>query len=747
MQLQGPLLYLISVPNILLGAFILLRNIRDHINVYFASFAFTVGGWAAGLANYIFTLDTQVAQGWAQFYYISAALIAYSFFGFSLSFSGKWTHFKKSHLWFGLPSLLMVLAIAFLPEFLINDVVTREWGKEVLLDKTGYLLYTIYFSAYVIAGFIVMFRAYMGAQGLRRLYFKYVSLGLVPAFTMGMVFNLFLPFLGNYQHIWAGPLFTLIYVMFVSFAIVKHRLFDVRVIIARSLGYLLSLVVTGAIFGVVGLGLINEFIFESTHLSASQQVAFTALALTIAFLLQPLKKVFDRITNSIFYRDAYDPQLFLDQLNKALVSNFDIGVLLTNCSRIIEENIKLAYAVFVLKPTAYSPQRTIGNVEKKFAEEDIEAVRAMIPNLHKAVIITDELEEDSELKQYLRKSDIAVVARLATDATMDTEGLGYLLLGAKKSGNPYNKQDIKMIEIISNELVIAIQNALRFEEIEKFNITLQEKVDNATAQLKRTNEKLKELDETKDEFISMASHQLRTPLTSVKGYLSMVLEGDVGKVSGPQRKMIEQAFVSSQRMVYLIADLLNVSRLKTGKFVIEPKATNLAEVVEGEVEQLQDTAKARELKLSFDKPKEFPTLMLDETKIRQVIMNFIDNAIYYTPPGGKIEVNLENRGKTVECRVKDTGIGVPKAEQHNLFNKFYRANNARKARPDGTGLGLFMAKKVIIAQGGAVIFDSQEGKGSTFGFSFEKAKLLPPAEDAVDGDKQTQEEVAVVSQA
>lgn len=300
------------------------------------------------------------------------------------------------------------------------------------------------------------------------------------------------------------------------------------------------------------------------------------------------------------------------------------------------------------------------------------------------------------------------------------------MLGPKKSGNTYSKQDLQIIEIVANELVIAIQNALRFQEIENFNATLQQRVEEATRKLRRANEKLKALDETKDDFISMASHQLRTPLTSVKGYLSMILDGDVGKVSPAQKEMIGQAFSSSQRMVYLIADLLNVSRLKTGKFVIEPKPVNLADLVEQELSQLDETAKTHSLDLQYDKPKDFLDLMLDETKIRQVVMNFVDNAIYYTPVGGKITVRLAETPTHVELRVEDNGIGVPKQEQPHLFTKFYRAGNARKARPDGTGLGLFMAKKVIIAQGGSLIFESQQDKGSTFGFVFGKHRLAVP---------------------
>jgi signal transduction histidine kinase len=146
-------------------------------------------------------------------------------------------------------------------------------------------------------------------------------------------------------------------------------------------------------------------------------------------------------------------------------------------------------------------------------------------------------------------------------------------------------------------------------------------------------------------------------------------------------------------------------------------------MVEQELKQLEESAASRSLTFRFDKPYPFPDMMLDETKTRQVIMNFVDNAIYYTPAGGHIEVKLIDNPNSVELRVEDDGIGVAKDEQHHLFTKFYRAGNARKARPDGTGLGLYMAKKVIAGQNGSIIFESQEGKGSTFGFVFGKARL------------------------
>jgi signal transduction histidine kinase len=197
----------------------------------------------------------------------------------------------------------------------------------------------------------------------------------------------------------------------------------------------------------------------------------------------------------------------------------------------------------------------------------------------------------------------------------------------------------------------------------------------------------------------------------------------VGKVKAAEKDMIQQAFDSAENMVDLIADLLNVSRMQSGKFVIENKPTQLADMVAAEVHRLSETASNKKINLSFQKPASFPILSLDENKMRQVIMNFLDNALYYTPEGGAVSVALEAAKDSISYTVTDNGMGVPKAVQHHLFSKFYRADNARKMRPDGTGLGLFMAKKVIVAQGGAIIFKSMEGKGSTFGFSFPRSKL------------------------
>lgn len=713
---------IIAAMLLIIGSVVLLKNGKILLNRLFFFFSVFIAAWI--LTNY-FSNNFAISLGAAR---IANHLVLF-FSGLAVLYLLKFVIVITKND-FLLKKASLISVITYVACFLTLTplvVVSIARQENVYAIEFGPLssLYFLTLGFNSIAAFVALLIGVRRTRGQDRLKIQTILWSLGVMISINLFTNAVVPLVtGSFSLTNLGPLTSVILVGGLSYSIVKHRLFDIRLIVARSLAYILLLTSLVALYGLVVFGITATVFGDSVF---SQQVVPIFTALLLAFTSPYLRKLFDKTTNRLFYRDAYDPQAFLDELNKELVSNADLEALLSKTANIIAQNIKAEYCLFGLKETAYSQQRMIGNKEKRFDDEDIAAVRAITPSTHQTVIVADGLDDEDELRKKLRKYDIAILARLTSDADKEVEGLGYLVLGQKKSGNPYNKQDVNIIEIIANELVIAIQNALRFEEIEKFNITLQQKVDEATKKLKHTNEKLKALDETKDEFISMASHQLRTPLTSVKGYLSMVLEGDAGEISAMQRKLLDQAFVSSQRMVYLIADLLNVSRLRTGKFVIEPIASNLADVVEGEIGQLKETAAGRGLELTYDKPSDFPTLYLDETKIRQVIMNFTDNAIYYTPSGGHITVKLEDKGESIECTITDDGMGVPKNEQPHLFTKFYRADNAKKARPDGTGLGLFMAKKVIVAQGGSIIFDSKEGKGSTFGFMFPKDKLQLPA--------------------
>jgi signal transduction histidine kinase len=734
--LLGGLIGVCAMGTVLAGLLVLLRSQDKVENRWFFLFTLFLSLWVVsnftgsslvkpGLTEFLVKLDFSLAlvMAWCFLYFVGSFVPRNINQNYGLKLLTK--YFSNRAVFYSsvIVNIAAVILIFLDQVFLVS---THEGSLEVK-TKNLFIAYAFFVVAYLAFALADLFLSYWKGDKETRNSLSLTVAGFSVAAVANILTNLIFPNLfTNRNTIEAlnviGYLGLFVMILCIFLAITTRKLFDIRLIVARSLGYVLSLGFITLIISAL-LFAISSLLESGGSTGGIQRVLYVIVTVSLVLTYPYLKRFFDRVTNKLFYRDAYDTQIFLSALNEILVANIKLDNLLKQTSDLIIANLKTESCLFIINTHQDIPERFIGSISHNLAREDINQLRVLVVDKNTKPIVVDELAQEDKLRQLLRKYNVGCVSHLMSIKGNTKESVGVLMLGDKSSGNPYNHQDVKTLEIVANELVIAIQNALRFEEIEKFNITLQQKVDAATTELRQANEKLKALDATKDEFISMASHQLRTPLTAVKGYLSMVLEGDVGNVDEKQKPMLNQAFNSAQRMVYLIADLLNVSRLKTGKFIIESHPTQLADVVEGELAQLTETAKAHKLHLVYNKPVNFPVLNLDETKIRQVIMNFVDNAIYYTPAGGTVTIELKDLGTSVQLTVTDTGIGVPKAAQPRLFSKFYRADNAQKARPDGTGLGLFMARKVVAAQGGSIVFKSTEGQGSTFGFSFPKAPL------------------------
>lgn len=225
---------------------------------------------------------------------------------------------------------------------------------------------------------------------------------------------------------------------------------------------------------------------------------------------------------------------------------------------------------------------------------------------------------------------------------------------------------------------------------------------------------IEKLSQAKTEFLSIASHQLRTPLSAIKGYLSMILEGIYGMVPERMRKPLENVYLSSERLIRLVNDLLAASRIEAGKVEMQFEEVNVVELIEQVIEEIKIKAEEKGLYLQFEKPKNLPKIKVDKEKIRQVILNLIDNAIRYTKEGG-VKVVAEIVKKNLRIAVKDTGEGLTKEEISRLFESFSRGSAGQKYWTEGTGLGLYIAKKLIELHKGKIWAESPgKGQGSTF---------------------------------
>lgn len=702
---------LISILSFVLGLFALLKNRNNKINFFWFLTSVAICVWSAAFAGVVLSNSYGTADIWQYVLDFSAIWIPIFFLLFVVNLSGLKA---KSGIFYYLPIPIGLFVSVFsLTPFFRQGLESAAGFNYWINPAPYYLVSPLVYSIFVVSSVVVLLWGIENLRGSKKAQLRYVLFAALVGFLGGAT-NFFPQLFGVYPF---GHFFIILYVLFITYSIVKHRLMDIRFVVARSFAYIILLAMLAGLYAGSVLGLERVFFpNEYNNFSLAQGALRTVITVIMVFLFQPLKSWVTKVTDRIFFKNSYDKDELLGELSNTLGSTIVLIEMLYRVSDILTKEMKASRTLFALVKDENRLYTVQANGYKETPEVD---PRDVLHVTKDGLMVADEMEDNSSHKRLLRSYDAAVAVPLKTDK----EVVGVLLLGEKSSGDMYSQQDLSVLEIIAPEIAVAIENAKSYEEINRFNVTLRQEVKRATYRLKEKNTQLMELDKAKDEFISMASHQLRTPLTAIKGYLSMLLEGDAGDIKVSQYDFINEAYSGANRMVGLINDLLNVSRMETGRFFLEPKEVNIEQVVNEEVKQLQNSAKSKGLYLKVEKKGSIPHIWADETKIRQVVMNFMDNAIYYTNTGG-VTVVLRHDKNDFIYEVHDTGIGVPPAQKEHLFEKFFRADNARTARPDGTGLGIYLAKRVIEDHGGEIIFDSVEGKGSMFGFRFPLKKKV-----------------------
>jgi signal transduction histidine kinase len=225
-------------------------------------------------------------------------------------------------------------------------------------------------------------------------------------------------------------------------------------------------------------------------------------------------------------------------------------------------------------------------------------------------------------------------------------------------------------------------------------------------------------EQLKTDFVTLSSHQLRTPLSAIKWFTEILLQQKAGKLNKKQVDYLDEIHRSNERAIALVNDLLQVSRVEAGKLHLDLAKADLSSLLEEVIGANQLSLESNQLTYHFEIIRgPLPQVKIDKTKIKRVFQNLFSNAIKYSPRGGHIEIKLKRTENDVIFSVADLGLGIPIEQQERLFQKFFRGSNAAKIEPDGTGLGLFIAKSLIEAHKGKIWFESTEGKGTTFYFS------------------------------
>lgn len=238
-------------------------------------------------------------------------------------------------------------------------------------------------------------------------------------------------------------------------------------------------------------------------------------------------------------------------------------------------------------------------------------------------------------------------------------------------------------------------------------------------ELTRANARLEELDAIKSEFVSIAAHQLRTPLTGIRWSYQTILDRDAASLTQEQRRLLESGLGATMRMIDLVNDLLSVARIEEGRFGIRLRTQSITPLLEQMAARYTGFGKEKGIKFLLVLPdgEAVPDLAFDEERIEFVLDNLMDNALKYTEPGGTVTVRALRESDRVRIEVQDTGVGIPPTQLSRVFTKFFRADNAIRLHTSGTGLGLYVAKNIIEKHDGVIEVTSKEGTGSTFAFT------------------------------
>ena len=351
--------------------------------------------------------------------------------------------------------------------------------------------------------------------------------------------------------------------------------------------------------------------------------------------------------------------------------------------------------------------------------------------------ILEDIQEERDKAEEEKNKTLAIVTNFADGILVFDKTNSLLLINPKaeqflevKAEDIVLKPILKLSKISSLASLVKIlrkkTKEVSREELEaKENLILEvsilpvlrgkEKIGSLVILHDVTREKL--IEKMKSEFVSLAAHQLRTPLSTIKWIMRMILDEELGIINKEQRDFLEDGYESNERMIYLINDLLNVTRIEEGRFLYELTPTDIKEIIESTIDSFKSEAKRRKIKIEFRKPKEkIVKIILDSGKIKIALNNLIDNAVRYNVSKGRVIITLRQIGKEIEVSIKDSGMGIPKNQQSRVFTKFFRGVNVMRTDTGGSGLGLYIAKNIIEAHGGKIWFDSELNKGTTFYF-------------------------------
>ncbi|HEX7456762.1 MAG TPA: ATP-binding protein, partial [Candidatus Nanoarchaeia archaeon] len=680
----------------------------------------------------------------------AALLIGYFFLNFALLFSSRTHRFLKFSQ---LPLLTAISAFVLLISF--TNLIIR--GVESFGENFHFVsgpfttIYDLLLITLLLSGVWVLVRRYVTSTGLAKTQSLYVMGGFFISTLVAVATAIILPkiFTDNPPILARLGIYGLLFLIgSTTYAIVRHRLLDIEVIIRRSVVYSTLLAILIGMYSLL-VSVLNRVFLPGTAAGAFPKVTDLIAIVIVAFSVDPLRKYIERATDKIFFKARYNAEEIINQLSETLVSEIDLTQLTREIKKVLVESIKVSkVSIYVKSDHRFFPIATANDFPKQLdtSVEKKHLITAYLTDHHEILVLEEaerSLKEGKRLHPHLAeaaktlgKIGVEVVVPLVVKGRLN----GAMFLGEKLSQDIYSGGDLRFLEILSHQAALSLENAKLYEEQKLYGVRLTKEVERATTDLRHANERLKELDKLKDEFMSIASHELRTPMTAIKSYVWLALNGRGGEIGMKVRDYLTKVYDSSERMIAMINDMLNVSRIETGRMQLEIVPVSIQKVLDQVTGDLSARAGEAGIEIKVQKEQIIPLVSTDRDKLAEIFTNLIGNALKFTPKGGTVTVSAQKKGDVVETSVADTGVGISEENIGKLFKKYGKIDEsyATMTPSTGTGLGLYITKQYLEKMNGNISVKSTVGKGTIFTFS------LPIATGAVKETEDKKEVAAFV---
>ena len=300
---------------------------------------------------------------------------------------------------------------------------------------------------------------------------------------------------------------------------------------------------------------------------------------------------------------------------------------------------------------------------------------------------------------------------------------GFIITGSSLCSGKINEQNLEITSILANQIGTAIENVRLYQGLWNSQRELEIRIKNRTSELDTANRKLKKLNKMKSDFISLVSHELRTPLTSIKGYASILIDEKLGNLNPAQKERLAKISRHSSSLASLVNNLLDISRIESGKVEMNIEQVSIEEVLSGIVDVLNPQLQEKNLALKIEIPPDIIPVWVDRSQLERVFINLLGNAIKFSPEKAKIAINVLDKEDCIQVDISDTGIGIASDDLPKIFDEFYRADNSINKYKKGTGLGLSLVKRIIDVHNGKISVKSRLNRGSTFSFILPKENV------------------------